>query len=255
MVEIVQWPLIVLGLIPHDMEDYIAARPHKFPDYQSISSYCRIQTVYRRMRQLAEHTRRTAGRMYSFVDASAGHVDDRGTEAVGPTPAEPTSTNDPVLKELLKQVQQLGARVKRTNRGPRNTPIAKVEGRRKVSSGLAGASTVRANMLDSNALDSKISIGSTAQAKRNSSGGCHPGTKERSRRRKTSGKGRNQSPRASPTSVWRTPRTNMTMMSRLASWVALLLSLEVRHLVWHPLTLKFQRPIHLMHLAVMLWSC
>jgi len=43
---------LVLGLIPSDIEDYIAARPGEFQDYQSILAHARVQTVYRRTRTL-----------------------------------------------------------------------------------------------------------------------------------------------------------------------------------------------------------
>ena len=36
---------IVLGLIPHDVEDFIASRPLDFPDHLSIISHAIVQKV------------------------------------------------------------------------------------------------------------------------------------------------------------------------------------------------------------------
>ena len=62
--ELLQCPTLlrhlVLGLIPHELEEFIASRPSDFPSYLSILSHARVQTVYRRTRARAEHARKNA---------------------------------------------------------------------------------------------------------------------------------------------------------------------------------------------------
>ena len=97
------------------MEDFIASRPPGSPDDLSILPQAKVQTVYRRTRALAEHARKNAGRINSSVEvASTAHGGD--SDAAVPTPA-PETPIVPDLKDLIAQVKQPDARVKKATKG------------------------------------------------------------------------------------------------------------------------------------------
>lgn len=101
----------MLGLIPSDIEDYIAARPGEFQDYQSILAHARVQTVYRRTRTLAEHARKHAGRINSFVEATSDK--NHGEGARKTSESAPETNVSPDVKALVAQMKKMDARVKR----------------------------------------------------------------------------------------------------------------------------------------------
>ena len=110
---------LVLGLIPTDMEEFISTRPLEFPDYSSILAHARVQTVYRRTRVLAEHARKHAGRINAFTEVCDEHSKDKeGNRDSAPAP---TTAAVPDVSEFIALVKKLDARMKKSDRNPRQS--------------------------------------------------------------------------------------------------------------------------------------
>ena len=81
---------MILGIIPADFEDEIIAKPH-IRTWQEIVSYCKVKTVYRRQKQLAEQARRPGGRINAMMgedDEDDDKSDDKSKEAATTGPPQ-----------------------------------------------------------------------------------------------------------------------------------------------------------------------
>ena len=80
---------MILGLIPSEFEDELLAKPH-IKTWQEIVQWCKIKTVYKRQKILAEAARRPGG---GRVNSGLAYVESpdqaEGTPAKTPDESEP----------------------------------------------------------------------------------------------------------------------------------------------------------------------
>ena len=94
---------MILGVIPNEFEDELLAKPH-IKGWQESVQWCKIKTVYKRQKILAEATRQPGGTRVNSLHTEAKESDRlAATEAPAPTPAE--STEPPAwFKEYICRV-------------------------------------------------------------------------------------------------------------------------------------------------------
>ena len=78
---------MLLGVIPSEFEDELLAKPH-IKTWQDIISWCKVKTVYKRQKVLAEAARRPGGRINSLQFGDE-EEEDAKKDAVTSEPEEP----------------------------------------------------------------------------------------------------------------------------------------------------------------------
>ena len=83
---------MLLGVIPTEFEDELLSKPH-LKGWQDIIEWCKVKTVYKRQKLLAEAARKPGGSRVNSLLAETQEQDRLAeTEPLDPTPAESAET-------------------------------------------------------------------------------------------------------------------------------------------------------------------